>query len=345
MLSSSAVPAASRALLALLVSLGVLACSPGAADTARGVEAPVAEVNGQPVTRAEMEEKAGGDLERLRDEMYQAQRRAIDEIVVDRLLEQEAKSRGLTREQLLTQEVDQKVTPPTAAEVQALYDENKDRIGPRTLEEVRPRIVAALLDERRAERARLFREELRGRARVTVTLEQPRTEVQIPAEAPVLGPEKARVTIVEFSDYLCPYCQRAETAVSQVLDRYEGRVRFVHQDFLLGRPRSLPVARSAHCAGDQARFWEYRQDLLSRPSDYSDADLLSRAVRLGLDAGAFRTCLASDRHDAKIRASSQSGQELGVQATPTFFVNGKRMQGVKTVDDFEQLVEAELAGG
>lgn len=312
---------------------------------AAGDAAPVAEVNGKPITRAEMEKQAGGALERLRDEEYQVRRRAIDAIVVDRILDDEAKSRGITREQLLRQEVDVKVAPPTQAEVEAIYQENKHRIGTRTKEEVLPLIVGELLENRRAERAQAFMDDLRGRAKVTVRLEQPRITVSIPAGTPVLGPDKAPVTIVEFSDYLCPYCQRAETAVGQVLEKYKGKVRFVHQDFLLGRPRSMAVARSAHCAGEQGKFWEYRQDLMSQPGDWSDQDLTKRTGPLGLDPASFKTCLTSDRHDKAITASSESGQKLGVTATPTFFINGRRMQGVKTVDEFQEMVEAELKSG
>jgi len=292
-----------------------------------------------------MEKQAGGALERLRDEEYQVRRRGIDAIVIERILDEEAANRGVTREEMLRQEVDVKVTPPTPVEVEVIYQQNKDRIGKRTREEVLPLIVGELLENRRAEWARAFVEELRGRAKVTIRLEQPRITVPIPAGTPVLGPDRAPVTIVEFSDYLCPYCQRAEAAVGQVLEKYKGKVRFVHQDFLLGRPRSMAVARSAHCAGEQGKFWEYRQDLMSRPGDWSDQDLTTRTAALGLDAASFKTCLTSDRHDKAIMASSESGQKLGVQATPTFFVNGLRMQGVKTVDEFQQLVEAELKSG
>jgi protein-disulfide isomerase len=310
-----------------------------------GDETPVAEVNGKPISRAEVEKRASGALDRLRDEEYQARRRAVDELVMDRILDDAAAARGISREELLRQEVEQKVAVPEAAQVEAVYQQNKDRIGPHTKADVLPRIVAAMMDDRRAERAQAFMQELRGQAKVRVLLEQPRSTVAIPAGTPVLGPEKAPVTIVEFSDYLCPYCQRAEATVNQVLEKYKGKVRFVHQDFLLGRPRSLAVARSAHCAGEQGKFWEYRDDLLRRPGDWSDADLVKRTPALGLDAAAFRTCLASDRHDKAIHASSESGQELGVQSTPTFFVNGKRLTGARGMEDFEHLIDGELASG
>jgi len=129
-----------------------------------------------------------------------------------------------------------------------------------------------------------------------------------------------------------------------VLERYAGKVKFIHRDFLLGRPRSLPVARAALCAGEQGKFWEYRHDLLSSTGDWSDQDLEARAARMGVGPEDFRSCLASERHDQTIRASSEDGQKLGVSGTPTFFVNGRRMTGVRSEQQFDEIIQAELRG-
>jgi protein-disulfide isomerase len=166
--------------------------------------------------------------------------------------------------------------------------------------------------------------------------------VVIPAGTAVLGPANAPVTIVEFSDYLCPYCQSAEATVAKVLARYQGKVKFVHRDFLLGRPRSLAVARAALCSGEQGKFWEYRHDLLSTHGDWTDQDLSGRAAKMGLRAPDFQACLASDRYDKAIQASSDYGQQLGVSGTPTFFVNGRRMTGVRSEQQFDEIIQAEL---
>jgi protein-disulfide isomerase len=160
----------------------------------------------------------------------------------------------------------------------------------------------------------------------------------------VLGPADAPVTIVEFSDYLCPYCQKAEEVVAKVLDRYKGKVKFVHRDFLLGRPRSLPVAEAALCAGEQGKFWEFRHDLLSTTGDWSDQDLEGRAGRLGLKTPDFKTCLASERNERTVLESSEGGQQLGITGTPTYFVNGRRMTGVRSEQQFDEIIQAELRG-
>jgi protein-disulfide isomerase len=339
----------SQSTAALLLLAAVFAgCGPSArtAKPASGAasdpRAVVAEVNGVPITAEELDRHAAAQLHQVRDQEYEIRKNALDDLVTRRLLQKEAASRGISEDELLRVEVQDKVPPPTASEIQEIYDANRGRVGGRSREEMTPQIIASLNQQRTAERARAFTEALRDQAKVRIVLEQPRTEVPIPAGTAVLGPPDAPVTIVEYSDYLCPYCQSAEAVVAKVLERYQGKVKFIHQDFLLGRPRSLAVARGALCAGEQAKFWEYRHNLLTVSGDWSDQDLEQRAGGLGLRTDDFRSCLVSDRHDKAILASSETGQKLGVSGTPTFFVNGRRMTGVRSEAQFDEIIQAEL---
>jgi protein-disulfide isomerase len=153
------------------------------------------------------------------------------------------------------------------------------------------------------------------------------------------------VTIVEFTDYQCPYCHRAQTVIDDVLSRYPGKVRLVHLDFPLdGHPGATPAARAARCAGEQGKFWEYHRSLMTAPGALDDADLKSRAASLHLSASSFGRCLSSDRHDAAIQASLEEGESLGVTGTPAYFVNGRMLSGARPLEDFTQLIDAELAG-
>ena len=308
-------------------------------------QAVVARIDGHAITQKEVDARAESTLQRLQDEEYEARRNALDEIVTERLIDAQAAAQGLSRDELLRREVEGKVAPPTKAEVKDLYDRNKDRVGGRSLAELAPEIERSILQSRSAERAQAYLAELRSKASLAITLPQPRSEVPIPADARVLGPSKAPVTIVEFSDYLCPYCQKAQSVVDEVLKRNGDKVRFVHRDFLLGRPRSMAVARAAQCAADQGKFWDYRRGLLESPGDWSDEDLLRRTASLGLDRAALQSCLTSDRHDKAILESSQDGNKLGVQSTPTFFINGRRMRGVRDAAAFQEIIDSELKAG
>jgi protein-disulfide isomerase len=337
------------------LAVAVLACSrtvagsrpspaPGAKDQ-KADPTVVATVGDQPITQGEVDARAAGRLQQIRDQEYEARRQALDEIVTDRILDREAARRGISRDELVRAEVDQKIAKPTAQDIDQVYQLNKGRMGGRSRDEMAPEIERSIVRQRSAEQAQVFMAELRRSAVVHISLTQPRVEVALPADAAVLGPEKAPVTIVEFSDYLCPYCQHAEQTVDQVLSAYKGKVRFAHRDFLLGRPRSMAAARSAHCAREDGKFWEYRRELLNRPGDWSDEDLVGRAKGLGLDGDRFKACLASDRHDKEILDASEQGRTLGVSATPTFFVNGRRMQGAKSLAEFQDVVDSELKAG
>jgi protein-disulfide isomerase len=194
-------------------------------------------------------------------------------------------------------------------------------------------------------RAAAFRRELVKKHGIKVLLEPPRYEASVPPDAPSLGAKDAPVTIVEFADYQCPFCHQAQLAVEDILKRYSGKVRFVHRDFPLDsiHPRAMPAARASRCAGEQGKFWEYHRGLLAAPGDFSDADLKRRAEALGLNLTSFSSCLVQPGGEKAVQASLEEGQKLGVSATPTFFVNGRRLVGAKSVPDFIDVIEDELA--
>ena len=318
------------------------AASPAPAASTNPGQA-VAEVDGQPITLGEVDTRAAGGLQRLEQEQYELRRQALEELVGERMIDAEAKRRGVTRDALLQAEVLSKVQGPTPEQVRAIYERSRSRLGDRTFAEVAPQIERSLREQALGQRQAEFHGELRSRSTVRVSLAAPRASLAVPADAPALGPDSAPVTIVGFLDYQCPYCHRAQEVVDRVVEQYKGKVRLVHQDFLLGRPRSLPAARAARCAGEQGRFWEYHRNLLVQPGDMSDADLAARAAALSLDKGRFTTCLNSTRHDAAIEKAVADGHALGITGTPTFFVNGRRIVGARPFEDFQQLIEDELS--
>ncbi len=304
----------------------------------------VAEVNGAPIFGSELEAKVSSRLARLRQEEYEVRREGIEEIVSERLLDAEAARRGITREELLRREVDQKADAPPAGTVETLYQQNKARFGDRSKEEALTRIREVLAQRARSERRQAYEKELRGKARLAVRLEAPRTRFDVPKDVPVTGSSAAPVTIVEFTDYQCPYCHRAQGVMDQILSTYRGKVRLVHLDFPLeGHPGAVPAARAARCAGEQGKFWEYHHDLMTVSGMLDDADLKARAAKLGVKPADFGACLGSGRFDATIRSSFEQGESLGVTGTPAYFVNGRMLSGAQPFEEFAQVIDAELA--
>jgi len=159
-----------------------------------------------------------------------------------------------------------------------------------------------------------------------------------------MGPADAQITMVAFSDYQCPYCHRAQTTVEELLAKYEGKIRFVHRDYPLDFHKgALPAARAARCAGEQGRFWDFHRNLLARLTDFSTEDLTGRAGEMSLDMSEFEACFDSERYTKEIKASFAAGRAIGVTATPTFFINGRRLEGAKPLEEFQELIEEELA--
>lgn len=315
-----------------------------ASQTTPGTDKPLAEMDGQPILASEVDGRVRPKLLELEQEVYQTRRDALDQIVSEKLIEREAKSRGLTKEAFLRSEVEAKVQPATEAEIQSLYDQNKARMGGRSLGEMKPQIVAFLRSQQLQARGAELRRDLMKKNKVVYLLDAPRFDVKPPDSAPAKGPETAPVTVVEFSDYQCPYCQRAEATVDGLMKKYGDQLRLVLIDYPIeGHPGAFPAARAAHCAMEQGKYWEYHQNLLRQPGDYSEKDFTDRAATLGLKADAFGTCLTSGKHDATIKAGLEQAAALGVTATPTFFINGRMVSGAREPDVFESIIDEELA--
>jgi protein-disulfide isomerase len=159
-------------------------------------------------------------------------------------------------------------------------------------------------------------------------------------EGPALGPADAPVTVVEYSDYLCPACRKAHETVKRVREQNRKRVRWVFRDLPLERHEGArEMAEAAHCAGDQGLFWEF-QDAMFRVEEAPDRDgLMERAVELGADAEAFRACLESGRHRERVERGIQEARQAGVSATPTFFVNGRMVRGAPSEEELQGMID------
>lgn len=157
------------------------------------------------------------------------------------------------------------------------------------------------------------------------------------------GPATAPVTIFEWSDYECPFCQRAQDVLQRLRGEFPHTVRFVFKDFpLRSHPNALPAALAARCAGAQDRYWEYHDLLFAAQPDLSRDHLVGYARRLGLDAAAFTECLDTGRFRDAVLADQREGREAGVRATPTFFINQRRIEGALPLEDFRDAIKQAL---
>jgi protein-disulfide isomerase len=303
---------------------------------------PVATVAGTPISREDLEKHVKPKLVEIENQRYEALSEGLDEMISEQLFEKEAKSRNVTVEQLEATEITAKVPDPSDAEVQKVYDENKSQLGNQTLDQVKPRIVEFLKQQKGGERQQAYVDELKAKYKTTVSLKPPVVEVSA-AGRPARGPDKAPVTIIAFSDYQCPYCKRAHTTVEEVMKTYGDKVKLVYRDYPLPfHENARPAAEAAACANAQGKFWEYHEKLWGA-SDLSTEKLKAMAGEVGMDQKKFDECLAKQEFKAVIDKDIADGASVGVSGTPAFFINGRMLSGAQPFEKFKEVIDEELA--
>ncbi len=339
---------ATNALSAALV-FSLVACS-GAAQSVRR-QTPtdvVATVGSSAIALAELDNRAlsrpAGAFGRvsLAQALYEARRAVLDEIVGNRLIDLEAKARGIDRTELVEREITAKVSV-SDGDVAQWYAANQARVEGRTLEQASALIRPMLVAERTETARTAYLDRLQKNTAVTITLEPTRFEV---AEAgrPAKGPAKAPVQIIEFSDFECSYCLRAGPTVAQVLSTYGDRIRFVYRHYPLpNHPNARPSAEASACAEEQGRFWEYHDRLFANQSQLGSDDLKRHAAELGLEAEKFNTCFDSRTYQKRVEADIDAANAAGVSGTPAFFINGRMLSGAQPFERFKSVIDEELS--
>jgi protein-disulfide isomerase len=293
--------------------------------------APLAKWNGGSITAAELDAQ-----------MFDQRKQMLDQLLVRKLVEQKAKAENVTPEVLWKREVTEKVKKPSDAEMKQFYDEQSKRQPLPPFEQIKEQIAQYM--ERPATQAAqtAYTDRLKKELNVEVNLKPPRVEVA--AEGPSKGPASAPITIVEFSDFECPYCSKAEDTVKQVMKTYDGKVRLVYRDFPLPfHPHAEKAAEAAQCAADQGKYWEMHEKLFANQQKLDPASLKAHAKDLGLDQGKFDKCLDSGDKAKVVETNKAAGSKVGVTGTPAFFINGYQLTGAQPFEEFKSLIDQELA--
>ena len=321
----------------LAVSLGIVPAVRAADD------GKVATVGEHAITRAQLEQHVRPKLIELENQRYETLREGLDELIAEELVKQEASARKTTPAELEKQEVAAKVAEPTDDEVQKVYDANKGQLGSQTLEQIRPRIVEYLKQQGMERRRQAFVDELKKTHKTTVALRPPVIEVAAAGRPERGGGAKAPVTIIEFSDYQCPFCGRAEGVVDEVMKHYGNKVRLVYRDFPLPmHPQARPASEAANCANAQGKFWEYHAALFANQTALDEDKLKEYAKSVGLDPAKFEQCLKDKPFKAAIDKDVADGEKVGVNGTPAFFINGRMLSGALPFDKFKEVIDEEL---
>jgi protein-disulfide isomerase len=348
----------SRTLHALLLALAsTVACKTGGgapagkAGVAIDPATKVAEVDGKVVTYSDLQgDKDVGpklrqaEVKALTD-LYEQRRGLLDELISRRMLEEEAKAKGKTLEQWFQADYAASVPEPTDAELKAFFEEHKSQIPPgQSFDELRPRLQQVVKQQKLRENMSKMLENLREKHHVQVALEAPELpRIEVEAKGPSRGPSGAPVTIVEFSDFQCPFCGREYPVIDKLMKEYDGKVRLVFRHYPLDfHPFAAKAAEAGACAADQNKFWELHDKMFSNQGKLAVDDLKGYAKAVGVDPAKFDKCLDGGEKRQLVEADQKAGTEAGVNGTPAFFVNGVFINGAVPYEQIKQAVDREL---
>ena len=326
----------------VLCSLSLAAAAPAQNQQSTKLKQPIATVDGQSIYEDELASTVQGQLLPLRNQEYDIKRKALDTLIEQKLLESAAKSKGITTEQLLAQNLDAKVSEPSDAEIHGFYMALRERVN-RPLDEIKPQIIQALKQAQIQQARQDYMKSLREHANVAVLISAPRADVAFDP-ARVRGNPNAPVMIVEFSDYQCPYCHQAEPTVDAVLKKYGDKVSLSYRDYPLRaiHEHAEIAAEASRCALEQGKFWDYH-DQLFKATNLDKEALIAYAKDAKLDEKQFDSCISSEKYKVDIDKDLEAGRKAGVTGTPAFFINGVELSGARGPENFSQAIDDELS--
>ena len=338
---------AMRNVFSLTVLVSLFACSAAPAQQATG---PAARVGNRTITTQELDDRWRADDPASQAEatqkVYDGRRAALDAIIAETLLAEAGKKKGMTAAAYELEEIGKRIKPVSDAEVVAFYQANIGQMQGRSLEVMSPAINRFLTEQQRnTAREGLIAELRKAGPEVRVLIDAPRRDVEIESTDPSLGRASAPITLIEFSDFQCPFCQRVEPTLKRLREAYGDKLRIVWKDFPLTQihPQAFKAGEAAHCAGDQSKYWEYHDRLFANQQLLQPEDLKAHAAALGLDAAAFGACLDTSKYGERVRNGVAQGQRLGVNSTPTIYINGRVLAGAQPYETFVSVIDEELS--
>lgn len=325
----------------------LLACSSAPAQSGSDV---AARVGNRAITVKELDDRwralDAADQTETVQKLYDGRRNALEAIVADMLLADAAKAKGLSPEAYVQSEIGTRVKPVTDAEVVSFYQSNQNQMEGRSLEVMAPAITRYLTEQQeQAARAALLTELRTAGPSVRVMLDSPRFEITLSDKDPSLGNATAPVTLVEFSDFQCPFCLRVAPTMKQIRATYGDKVRIVWKDFPLTQihPQAFKAGEAGQCAAEQGKFWEFHDRVFENQQAMLLDDLKRYAASVGVNAEQFNACLDTSKQAEVVRDGVAQGTRLGINSTPTVFINGRRVSGAQPYEVFAGIIDEELS--
>lgn len=331
-------------ILSLVMLVSTVACGQQPAAKAEGEDSDIAARYGdQVVTNAELEEMVSAKVIALRQQEYDIKRQQLEQTVYERLVEQAGAAEGMSSSDYLKQHVTDKAGEPTEEEIEKVFAQYRSRLNPDEAK-AREQVVGYLKQQQTASLSAALKDRLFHEAGVQILLDPIRFEPVVNEFNPARGGgEDAPVTIIEYTDFQCPFCSRVQPTLNEILETYGDSVRHVFKQLPLPmHPQARLGAEAALCAGDQGKFWEMHDWLFTNKNSINREAMTEQATVLEMDTEVFGTCLDEKKHDAQISEDMKEANGFGITGTPGFLINGRALRGAVPMDQFVQIINEEL---
>lgn len=332
------------AILACILAVPAALAQISSGQECKSIDPIAAIINGRRViTQKEVDEYVAQQINDLQEKIYVIRRNALNNLITKAILEEEAKSRGLSISDLKNVLIPGKVDIDQK-QVDQLYLANISGFAELGEDEVKERIKLDLESQEKIDKYKAALGQIRSRLNTEIRLLPPNiVRSKVIAMGPSRGGEDALVTVVEFSDFQCPFCRQAAKTLDNIAKHYGDRIRIVYKHFPLSiHPQAFQAAQASVCADSQGKFWQYHDSLFNSDGDMSLAYLLKIGASIGLDQEEFSHCLSSVAAKEVVMRDSQEAQKLSIQGTPTFLLNGKLIKGALNEDEFKKAIDNEL---
>jgi protein-disulfide isomerase len=326
--------------------IAAIVCTNSVIAASKGDSRAAAIIDNQIITHQQI-------IDPIVDKLYEAERKIYDlkfaqlrSQLLQRFVAKHPQSKGMSPDQFIQTHI---IKNPSATDLEVDQFIVAKRIPS---EKINPQLKAQVKDyiikDKTRRRISNWLDQQSEEHGVIINLkrpDRPRVDIAING-APTWGKKEAKITLVEYSDFQCPYCARAEATVKQIKERYKDQVKIVYKQFPLNFHKdAFRASEASLCANDQSSdyFWKLHEFMLFNPKKLSAEQINTQAALLGMDGPRFKQCLSGGKFTAKVNQEIAEGNLLGVQATPMFFVNGITVRGAQPFEVFEEIIEEELA--
>jgi protein-disulfide isomerase len=305
----------------------------------------LAKINGKEITEEMLIGDAKMDFFEIKKREYDLRKERLNKLMQEELIGAEAKKANLSTDEFIEKSVvkgDIKIGDSDYEKFVKERNVPKDQITP----QIKERIMTFMKTQKRQDLVDAYVAKLTKDNPVEVYFAKPRVDVKVEiGDSPAFGNKDAKVTVVEYSDFQCPFCAKGANVVTEIKKKYGSKVRVAFKHFPLPmHPEARPASEASMCINEQSpdKFWKFHDLLFKEQKKMSADDLKAHAKAVGADMKKFEECVGAKKFAKFVQDDMDAGEKIGVRSTPTFFVNGQMVAGALPFAQFQEMIDDEL---